>query len=86
MSQNSDRIFILPRPGADVKIGAALTPRERGPDLSPVPNESPEVGANIPTMNCDARWARSNRALRIVPDCGADATLARPASPRATKG
>jgi hypothetical protein len=86
MPRNSDRKFILPRPGADVKIGVALTPRERGPDLSPVPNESPEVGANIPTTKCDACRARSNRALRIIPDCGQDATLTRPASSRATKG
>src|SRR4029079_16914802 len=31
-------------------------PLERGPDLLPVPNESPEVGADIPTINCDVRW------------------------------
>jgi hypothetical protein len=43
----------------DVKIGAALVPLERGPDLSPVPNESPEVGADIPTTNCDVRWTES---------------------------
>jgi hypothetical protein len=32
---------------------------EHGPDLSPVPNESPEVGADIPTINCDVRWTES---------------------------
>jgi len=34
------------------KIGAALIPRERGPDLIR-PQMIPEVGANIRTVNCD---------------------------------
>ena len=31
--------------------GPLSSPRERGPDLFPVPN-IPEVGADIPTMIC----------------------------------
>ena len=48
--------------GSSRKIGAALVPRERGPDLSPRPHITPEVGADIPTMICgrsvDARQLR----------------------------
>jgi hypothetical protein len=37
--------------------GRSQTQRERGPGLYPVPFVPREVGANIPTMNCDIRWA-----------------------------
>jgi hypothetical protein len=46
------------------KIGAAPSPRERGPDLSPRPY-TPEVGAVIPAMNCDIHWASPTRK-RII--------------------
>jgi hypothetical protein len=38
--------------------GPLSSPRERGPDLTPSP-KSPKVGAAIPSMNCDIRWAAS---------------------------
>ena len=46
-----------------VTIGASSRPqRERGPDLTPSP-KSPKVGAAIPSMNCDIRWAASRNNI-----------------------
>jgi hypothetical protein len=56
-----------------VTIGASSRPqRERGPDLTPSP-KSPKVGAAIPSMNCDIRWAASifHARMLLMPRDGA---------------
>ena len=53
--------------GGRVKSGPLSSPRERGPDLNPVPDAPPEVGASIPALDCDIRWAASDfQARRLL--------------------
>jgi hypothetical protein len=52
----------------ECKIGAALVPRERGPDLYPVPNV-PKIGANISIKNCDYNLAPNELGPIIICPC-----------------
>jgi hypothetical protein len=48
------------------KTGAALDPRGSAAPISTPLRPQREVGANIPTINCDIRWAASIFHARIL--------------------
>ena len=54
--------------GRVIKSGPLLSPRERGPDLIPVP-DTPEVGADIPTTICGCSVDAKRRIYSFLVKC-----------------
>ena len=55
--------------GVVVISGPLSSPRERGPDLFPIPIPVPEVGADIPTVICGRSVDAKQLLLRILVNC-----------------
>lgn len=66
MSRNSDQTLILVTTKVVKKSGPLCSPKRSAAPISPSPVPSPEVVANIPTMNCDVWWTQERHGRIII--------------------